>query len=362
MDILNNFKDNNIAINLLNKIKGESNEINEEISIMEICGTHTNIILKSGIKDVIPNNIKLINGPGCPVCVTSQGYIDTVIELSKRENIIITTFGDLMRVPGKEGTLNKQKSLGKDIRVVYSPLDSIKIAQDNPNKEVIFLSIGFETTAPIIALSIKIAKNKNIKNFSVLNSLKTMPNVMESLLLNPNLKVDAFLCPGNVATIIGENKFENLALKYNIPMVIAGFEIVDILSAIYKIIEMKNKCENGLINLYSRFVKKEGNINAINIINEVFNESKSYWRGLGELKNSGLELNEKYKNFDTLIKFNTNFFKENDNKSCLCGEVLIGLKEPNECKLFGNICTPVTPIGACMVSEEGTCSAYYKYY
>ena len=188
-----------------------------------------------------------------------------------------------------------------------------------------------------------------------------MPQAMESLVLNPNLKVDAFLCPGHVATIIGEEQFKNLALKYKIPMVITGFEVNDILASICKIVEMKNKCENELVNLYSRFVKKEGNINAINIIYEVFNECESYWRGLGKVNNAGLEIKEKYKEFDSLSKFNISFLKENDNKGCSCGEVLIGLKEPRECKLFGTVCTPLTPIGACMVSEEGACSAYYKY-
>ena len=230
MDTLNKLKDINLTNRFLDKIKSE---VVSEISIMEVCGTHTNVILKNGIKDLLPEKIKLINGPGCPVCVTPQGYIDTAIKLSKKENMIITTFGDLMRVPGKESTLSKEKALGSDIRVVYSPLDSIKIARENPSKEVIFLGIGFETTAPIIAMSIKIASDENINNFSVFNSLKTMPEAMKSLVLNPNIKIDAFLCPGHVATIIGENQFKKLAVEYNIPMVIAGFEVNDILASIY---------------------------------------------------------------------------------------------------------------------------------
>ena len=232
MDTLNKLKDINLTNRFLDKIKSE---VVSEISIMEVCGTHTNVILKNGIKDLLPEKIKLINGPGCPVCVTPQGYIDTAIKLSKKENMIITTFGDLMRVPGKESTLSKEKALGSDIRVVYSPLDSIKIARENPSKEVIFLGIGFETTAPIIAMSIKIACDENINNFSVFNSLKTMPEAMKSLVLNPNIKIDAFLCPGHVATIIGENQFKKLAVEYNIPMVIAGFEVNDILASIYTV-------------------------------------------------------------------------------------------------------------------------------
>lgn len=358
MDTLDKLKDTKITRKLLDNIKSE---VVSEISIMEVCGTHTNVILKSGIRDLLPEKINLINGPGCPVCVTPQGYIDTAIELSKRENIIITTFGDLMRVPGKESTLSKEKALGSDIRVVYSPLDSIKISRDNPDKEVVFLGIGFETTAPIIALSIKIASEENVYNFSVLNSLKTMPEAMKSLVLNPNIKIDAFLCPGNVATIIGENQFKKLALEYNIPMVIAGFEINDILAAIYTIINMNKNNENYLVNLYSRLVKKDGNINAINIINEVFEENESIWRGLGKLSNAGLVIKNKYRSFDALSKFDIKLIQESDNKGCSCGEVLMGIKEPTECKLFGKVCTPLTPMGACMVSEEGTCSAYYKY-
>ena len=358
MDTLNKLKDINLTNRFLDKIKSE---VVSEISIMEVCGTHTNVILKNGIKDLLPEKIKLINGPGCPVCVTPQGYIDTAIKLSKKENMIITTFGDLMRVPGKESTLSKEKALGSDIRVVYSPLDSIKIARENPSKEVIFLGIGFETTAPIIAMSIKIACDENINNFSVFNSLKTMPEAMKSLVLNPNIKIDAFLCPGHVATIIGENQFKKLAVEYNIPMVIAGFVVNDILASIYTIIEMNKNNKNYLVNLYSRLVKKDGNINAVNIIHEVFEKSESIWRGIGKLDNAGLIIKNKYSRFDALNKFDIKFIQESDNKGCSCGEVLMGIKEPTECNLFGNICTPLTPIGACMVSEEGTCSAYYKY-
>ena len=358
MDILKEFKNINISKNLLNRIKDKSNV---EISIMEVCGTHTNAILKSGLKDILSSNIKLINGPGCPVCVTPQGYIDTAIELSKMENIIITTFGDLMRVPGSNSTLAKEKALGRDIRVVYSPLDSLSIAKENINKEVVFLSIGFETTAPIIALSIKLAKEQNIRNYSILNSLKTMPEAMKSLVLNPHVKIDAFLCPGHVATIIGEEPFLELAEKYNIPMVICGFEVNDILASIYTLIKMKEKNNVGLVNMYSRLVKQEGNKEALNLLNDIFMCTESTWRGLGKINNAGLALNEEYKNYDILLKLNMTMIESQKNNGCICGEILMGIKEPNECKLFGKVCTPLNPIGACMVSEEGTCSAFYKY-
>lgn len=358
MDTLNKLKDINLTNRFLDKIKSE---VVSEISIMEVCGTHTNVILKNGIKDLLPEKIKLINGPGCPVCVTPQGYIDTAIKLSKKENMIITTFGDLMRVPGKESTLSKEKALGSDIRVVYSPLDSIKIARENPSKEVIFLGIGFETTAPIIAMSIKIACDENINNFSVFNSLKTMPEAMKSLVLNPNIKIDAFLCPGHVATIIGENQFKKLAVEYNIPMVIAGFEVNDILASIYMLIEMRERNEYGLVNLYSRLVKDEGNKEANKLLNSIFTSTESTWRGLGKVNNAGLKLKAEYRKFDVLSKFEMNMKESYENNGCSCGDVLMGIKEPTECKLFGGVCTPLNPIGACMVSEEGTCSAFYKY-
>lgn len=358
MDILKELKNSSISQNLLKNINSKANF---RISIMEVCGTHTNVILKSGLKDVLSDSIKLINGPGCPVCVTPQGYIDTAIELSKRNDVIITTFGDLIRVPGEKSNLAKEKAKGRDIRVVYSPLDSIKIAKENSDKEVVFLSIGFETTAPIIALSIKIAKEQGIRNYSILNSLKTMPEAMEALVLNPNVKIDGFLCPGNVATIIGEKPFVEIANKYKIPMVISGFEVNDILASIYMLIEMKEKGQYGLVNLYSRLVKEDGNKEANKLLDSIFTSTESIWRGLGKVNNAGLELKDKYKNFDILFKFRMSMKESYKNNGCSCGEVLMGIKEPTDCKLFGSVCTPLNPIGACMVSEEGTCSAFYKY-
>ncbi|WP_133016832.1 hydrogenase formation protein HypD [Clostridium cuniculi] len=358
MDVLKELKNNTISKNLLKKINDKTKF---KISIMEVCGTHTNVILKSGLKDVLNDNIKLINGPGCPVCVTPQGYVDTAIELAKRSDVIITTFGDLIRVPGSESNLAKEKAKGRDIRVVYSPLDSIKIAKENSDKEVIFLSIGFETTAPIIALSIKLAKDQGIKNYSILNSLKTMPNAMKALVLNPDVKIDAFLCPGNVATIIGERPFVEISNKHKIPMVISGFEVNDILASIYMLIDMKENNQYGLVNLYSRLVKEEGNKEANNLLDNVFTSAESAWRGLGKVNNSGLKLKGEYIDFDVLYKFNISIKESDENNRCSCGDVLMGIKDPTECKLFGSVCTPLNPIGACMVSEEGACSAFYKY-
>lgn len=357
MELLNSFKDPKIVKDILAKL----NNLEESITIMEVCGTHTMSILKNGIKELLPKNIKLISGPGCPVCVTDEGYIDTAIELSKRENIIITTFGDLIRVPGQKSTLQKEKALGRDIRVVYSPLDALTIAKENPNKEVVFLAVGFETTAPIIALSVFNAKKQGIKNFSALNTIKTMPEAMKNLVLNNKVKIDGFLCPGHVSTIIGAQPFEALAKEYNIPLVIAGFEAVDIVAAIYRLAQMKIKGEGKVENLYNRVVKYNGNTNALEMINKVFYSSSSEWRGLGNIEGTGLSFNDHYINYDANKKFNIKNIKSNILKGCLCGEILRGLKEPKDCKMFKTLCNPLNPVGPCMVSEEGTCAAYYKY-
>ena len=355
---LNKFKDVSIVQGILKKINQYKGE---EISIMEVCGTHTNSILKSGLKDLLPKNIKLISGPGCPVCVTDQSYIDYAIELSKKENCIIATFGDLIRVPGTNSSIQKQKALGCDVRVVYSPLDAINIAIENNDKEVIFLAIGFETTAPIIALSIKMAKDKNIKNFNILNGLKTMPEAMRSLVLDKETKIDGFLCPGHVATIIGCDDFIKLSNEYSLPMVVCGFEVSDIVSSIYKLIQLKNSDDCMFDNTYSRLVKREGNENAKSILKMVFKESESQWRGLGNIEKTGLTLREEYKAFDIKEKIDLKIKKSKRNSGCICGDILRGLKEPKECKLFKNNCTPSNPMGPCMVSEEGTCSSYFKY-
>ncbi len=358
MDILNKIKDPKITKSILKKL---NNENIKPITIMEVCGSHTMSIMKSGLKDLLPKNIKLISGPGCPVCVTPQGYIDTAIELCRRKDIIITTFGDLIRVPGTNSTLQKEKALGHDIRVVYSPLDSLNIAKENKDKEVVFLAVGFETTAPTIALAIDTAKDNNINNFSILNSLKTMPEAMKSLILDSDLKVHGFLCPGHVATIIGSYEFDKIAKEYKMPLVVAGFETTDIVASIYKIIEARNKEEYSAFNMYSRIVKEHGNEKALSLIGKVFKPCESVWRGLGTINNAGLALNNDYENFDILKKIGMEMKEVEPKKGCICGDILKGIREPKDCKLFGQACNPINPVGACMVSEEGTCAAYYKY-
>ena len=358
MKYVNEFREPAFVKNMIKKIAAS---VNGEITIMEVCGTHTNSIFRSGIRDLLPSNIKLISGPGCPVCVTSQGYIDAVIELSKNKDIIITTFGDMMKVPGNKSSLQKEKALGRDVRMVFSPLDAIKIARENPHKEVVFLGVGFETTAPAIALSVDIACREDIKNYSVLQSIKTMPVVMRQLVLDKELKIDGFLCPGHVSAIIGAKPYEFLAKEFGIPAVVAGFEAGDIVLALYELLVMieNNTCE--VKNVYKRIVSYEGNEKALEMIDNVMEVSDGNWRGLGRIEGTGLRLKDKYKSFDTEKKLDVKIKETKALKGCLCGEILKGKKNPLDCKLFSKICNPLNPVGACMVSEEGSCAAYYKY-
>ncbi|SHJ26849.1 hydrogenase expression/formation protein HypD [Clostridium cavendishii DSM 21758] len=339
----------------------KSIEIDKDIIIMEICGTHTMSILRSGIKKILPSNIKLISGPGCPVCVTNQGYIDVAIELSKREDIIITTFGDMINIPGTKESLKIRKALGSDIRVVYSPLEAINIAKKNPNKEVVFLGIGFETTAPTIALTIKKGHDLNLKNFSVFSSLKTMPEVIKMLLKDKEVKVDGIICPGHVSTIIGEKDFYFISDELNIPAVISGFDDKDVMAAIYLLIDMIKQNKYNFKNIYGRFVKYNGNEKAKELMSDVFKVSNSIWRGIGLIENSGLAIDDKYSEYNAEIKFSLKIEESVALKGCICGEILQGKKTPVDCSFFGKQCTPNNPIGVCMVSREGCCGVYYRY-
>lgn len=358
MQYVKEFRNPDLVKKMLKKIYANADK---EVVIMEVCGTHTMSIFKSGIRELLPENIKLISGPGCPVCVTSQGYIDTAIELSRREDIIITTFGDMMKVPGNNSSLLKEKALGRDIRMVYSPLDAVKIAKQNPNKEVIFLAVGFETTAPTIALSVEIGESEKVGNYSILQSIKTMPTTMKALVLDKDIKIDGFICPGHVSTVIGVKPYEFLSEEFDIPAVVAGFESGDIIVGLYNLLDMINNNKNEVRNTYGRIVKYEGNDRAINIINRIFDVTDSNWRGLGNLEGTGLRLKNKYSLYDTESKLKIKLCEDKPLKGCICGEILKGKKNPLECKLFSKVCNPMNPVGACMVSEEGTCSAYYKY-
>lgn len=340
---------------LINKIK---NSPVENFTIMEVCGTHTQSISKMGIRNLLYPKVKLVSGPGCPVCVTSEGYIDAVIELLKRENVIITTFGDLMKVKGSVENLIDERQKGKKIKIVYSPLDALKIAERNKNFQVVFLAVGFETTAPLIGLAVKRAKENNINNFSVLSSLKIMRPVLHSILKDENCKVDGIICPGHVAVITGADYFKFVTEQYNISAVVAGFESLDIISAIYFLIQ--HKSQRKFENLYRTCVTLSGNLSAKKIIKECFFKGDCTWRGIGEINNSGLYLNTKYENFDALKKFHL-VMREKNKSSCVCSEIILGKKFPSDCGFFGRKCTPEHPVGPCMVSSEGSCSAYFRY-
>lgn len=357
MKYIDEYRNKEIAQNILWQIKSISQK---KINLMEVCGSHTVSIFRNGIRKILPPNINLISGPGCPVCVTPIQYIDEIIAFSRKDNFIITTFGDMIRVPGSNSTLEKEKANGSDIRIVYSTLDALKIAYDNPFKNVVFMGVGFETTSPTIASVILKAKEEKINNFSVLCVAKIMPPAMKSLLDAEEVNIDGFICPGHVSAIIGSKPYSFIASQYNIPCVISGFEPLDILQTIFMLVKQIEKNKAKVEIQYKRIVKPEGNKIALEKINRVFKIVDSEWRGMGKIPLSGLEIRDKYEQFNAR-KFSISVERPKEISGCRCGEVLRGIIIPPECPLFGKICTPEDPKGACMVSSEGTCAAYYKY-
>jgi len=333
----------------------------KNINIMEVCGTHTMAISRSGIRQLLPPNINLISGPGCPVCVTSINDIDCILEIINNYDVSVFTFGDMIRVPGSNSSLYMEKSKGKDISICYSPTDSLEFARNNPEKKVIFIAIGFETTIPLISVTVKRAYNENINNFYIYNTHKLIPPALNSLLSDKKVKIGGLLCPGHVSVIIGSKPYEFIPKKYNVPCVISGFEPIDILMSIETILKQIKDSSTGVQIQYKRVVKKEGNPIAVSKIYDVFKKIDSRWRGLGNIPESGLKLKPKYLKFDAKIKFPTGETNSKEPPGCECGNVLKGIKKPQECKLFAKACTPGSPIGPCMVSSEGTCAAYYKY-
>lgn len=334
-------------------------------TIMEVCGGQTHSIVKFGLDYLLPDNIELIHGPGCPVCVTPMEIIDRAIEISLLPNVIFCTFGDMIRVPGSNLSLQEAKANGADIRIVYSPLDAVKIAKGNPNSEVVFFGVGFETTAPINALAIEQAKKIKLNNFSMLASHVLVPPAIRAILDSSQNKTQGFLAAGHVCTIMGiEPEYHFIAEQYKVPIVITGFEPLDIMQGIYLCVKQLESKEYKVENQYSRAVKSLGNIHAKDLINKIFNIVKQNWRGIGEISNSGLVIRKEYKMFDADYKFvNNNFNKTIKNKSleCISGEIMQGIKKPYQCENFGTKCNPLNPVGAPMVSSEGACSAYYRY-
>lgn len=331
------------------------------LSFMEVCGTHTVSISRFGIRSAMPSSLKLLSGPGCPVCVTSQEDVDKAILLAETKNVILTTFGDMMKVPGSKSSLALAKAKGKNVQICYSTIEALKIAEENPEKSVVFYGVGFETTAPTIAFSILEAKRKNISNYSVFSVHKTVPPALKALLDLGETKIDGFILPGHVSVVIGTNAYSSLPEKYGVAGVVAGFEPLDVLQAILLLIRQVRSGKPEIENQYKRTVTAEGNLHAQAAMREVFEASDAYWRGIGIIPGSGLAINANYSKFDASKLFDLEVQSVPEPSSCACGEILRGVKLPFDCKLFGKSCTPDNPIGPCMVSSEGSCAAYYKY-
>jgi hydrogenase expression/formation protein HypD len=359
MKYLDEYRDGDLTRSLLKKI----NEVTTQPWVlMEICGGQTHSIIKSGLDQLLPKEITLVHGPGCPVCVTPLELIDKAMALASRPDVIFTSFGDMLRVPGSDRDLFSVKAAGGDVRVVYSPLDALKIAQENPDKAVVFFGIGFETTAPANAMAVVQAKEQGIDNFSMLVSHVTVPPAIQAIMESPNVMVNGFLAAGHVSTVMGYWEYEPLAEKYHIPIVVTGFEPVDLARGILMCVEQLEKGEAKVDNAYPRSVKREGNLPAQKVIQQVFEPCDRAWRGIGVIPMSGYRLREVYQAYDAEKRFpEITVIETKESEICISGLVLQGLKKPNECPAFGKECTPQTPLGATMVSSEGACAAYYNY-
>ncbi len=366
MKYVDEFRDPEKAKRLLAEIEGLSARITERLgrplAIMEVCGGHTHSIFKYGIETMLPRSVELVHGPGCPVCVLPMGRVDDCVALAETPGVIFTTFGDAMRVPGSKKSLLQAKAEGADVRMVYSPLDALAIARDNPDREIVFFGLGFETTMPSTAMTVLAAEAEGIENFSLFCNHITIIPTIKAILDSPDLRLDGFLGPGHVSMVIGTRPYNFIAEHYHRPVVIAGFEPLDILHALWMVLKQIDEGRAEIENQYARIVPEEGNAVALDAIARVF-ELRPYfeWRGLGSIDHSGVRIREAYGRFDAERRFSVPALKIADPKSCQCGEVLKGVIKPRDCKVFGSVCTPETPLGALMVSSEGACAAYYQY-
>ncbi len=358
MKYIDEYRDSKLAKKLLDLIKQTTTQ---QWKIMEICGGQTHSIMKYGIEELLPREVTLLHGPGCPVCVTPIEMIDKAIAIASLRDVIFTSFGDMLRVPGSKKDLLTVKAEGGDVRIVYSPLDAIKLAQKNPAKKVVFFAVGFETTAPANAMAIWQAKELNLKNFSILCSHVLVPPAIEALLSSPQNKINGFLAAGHVCTVMGYEEYIPIAQKYKVPIVVTGFEPVDILQGIYLCLKQLEEGKYEVENQYARSVQKNGNIAAKKLIAKVFEKTTQKWRGIGEFPHSGLKLNKKFEYLDAEKIFNIDMTEHKESSLCIAGLVLQGLKKPIECIAFGVQCTPEHPLGAPMVSSEGACAAYYHF-
>jgi hydrogenase expression/formation protein HypD len=330
-------------------------------TIMEVCGGQTHTIVRYGIDELLPENVELVHGPGCPVCVTPLELIDQAIEIASRDDVIFCSFGDMLRVPGSRRDLLDVKARGGDVRVVYSPLDCLKIAEQNPDQSIVFFAVGFETTAPANAMAVWQAKKREIENFSVLVSHVLVPPAMEAILSSPTNRVQGFLGAGHVCSVMGYEEYEPLAEKYQIPIVVTGFEPVDLLEGIYRCVRMLEQGEVGVDNQYARAVQREGSLSAQGLIENVFEVTDRKWRGIGTIPMSGYRLRPEYQQFDAEQRFSVSHMQVLESNKCISGMILQGINKPHECPAFGKECTPEHPLGATMVSSEGACAAYYNY-
>jgi hydrogenase expression/formation protein HypD len=336
-------------------------QIGRDVRFMEVCGTHTMVAFRTGLRQLLPANVHLISGPGCPVCVTDTNFIDAAIELCRRPEVTVTTFGDLLRVPGSESSLERERAAGADVRIVYSPTDALVLAKQSPSRQVVFLGVGFETTAPTVAWNIWNAAQEGVKNFSVLCAHKTMPRAMEALLRDHEVKLDGFLCPGHVSVITGAAMYEFIPRQYHIPCVVAGFEAWDLMKSLAMLLQQVADGAARVEIEYSRSVTPQGNRVAQHILQEVFEECDASWRGIGTIPGSGLAIRPRFAAHDATRTLGVTFREAKVHPGCRCGDVLRGVMVPPQCKLFGKACTPISPFGPCMVSSEGTCAAYYRY-
>jgi hydrogenase expression/formation protein HypD len=361
MDYLAEFSDRQICQGLADQIAKQIPR--QPITLMEVCGTHTMAIFQHGLRELLPDNLTLLSGPGCPVCVTPNQHIDHAIAIaqSAHKQVCLTTFGDMLRVPGSSSSLEQARTQGFDVRVVYAALDALAIAEREPRTTVVFLGIGFETTTPTVAASVIDAKRKGQHNYYVIAAHKIMPPAIQAILQSQDVKLDGLLLPGHVSTIIGRQAYDWLAQTYHIPCAIAGFTPVDILQAILALVNQIASGTASVDNCYTRAVQEMGNRAAQQMMAEVFEVCDSEWRGLGVIPQSGLTFRSAYHAFDALAHFDVQIEESRDHRECLCGDILRGARIPSDCPLFGKTCTPQTPVGPCMVSSEGTCAAYYKY-
>ena len=331
-------------------------------TLMEVCGTHTVSIARNGIRNLLPDGVKLSSGPGCPVCVTSNHDIDKVIALARVPEVTIATFGDMTRVPGSTSSLLAEQAAGRDVRIVYSPLDALRLAQEIPERQVVFVGVGFETTTPLTAMAVKRAQAMGLANFTVYGAHKNMPGALEAIVADPELHIDALILPGHVSTIIGAEPYRFLAREYGIPGVITGFEPNDILQGIAMIVRQLREGRSEVEIAYARGVMAEGNPVALAAIDEVFETTTATWRGLGAIPGSGYQLREGFAAFDAMRRLQPDVEPTKEHAGCRCGDVLRAHLRPDECPLFRTVCTPENPVGPCMVSSEGSCAAYYRYY